>query len=233
NSGYADFENKVSAELDKDGLHKDKDGNLVFTKDFDINSPSKPTTDPDVVLESDDVISANDLNKWLDEIYNGTYWVDIKDLKLQGVSEEIQQSIAFLEALYGQSGMQDILEKFSTDYKKASDKFNTFNKNKTELLLFINTQLKDLVNATNDKLNILLTKQKELDTLIKAYNNYVALINKGLANESDPEFITLKNQINTLMSESDVLASEIGLNQNTLKLWQDKASKDSNGHFKI
>ncbi|WP_410708358.1 filamentous hemagglutinin N-terminal domain-containing protein [Campylobacter lari] len=233
NSGYADFENKVSAELDKDGLHKDKDGNLVFTKDFDINSPSKPTTDPDVVLESDDVISANDLNKWLDEIYNGTYWVDIKDLKLQGVSEEIQQSIAFLEALYGQSGMQDILEKISTDYKKASDKFNTFNKNKTELLLFINTQLKDLVNATNDKLNILLTKQKELDTLIKAYNNYVALINKGLANESDPEFITLKNQINTLMSESDVLASEIGLNQNTLKLWQDKANKDSNGHFKI
>ncbi|EAL3899847.1 hypothetical protein A0Y62_07645, partial [Campylobacter lari] len=183
--------------------------------------------------ESDDVISANDLNKWLDEIYNGTYWVDIKDLKLQGVSEEIQQSIAFLEALYGQSGMQDILEKISTDYKKASDKFNTFNKNKTELLLFINTQLKDLVNATNDKLNILLTKQKELDTLIKAYNNYVALINKGLANESDPEFITLKNQINTLMSESDVLASEIGLNQNTLKLWQDKANKDSNGHFKI
>ncbi|MCH3690578.1 hypothetical protein LZB76_07810, partial [Campylobacter lari] len=233
NSGYTDFENKVSAELDKDGLHKDKDGNLVFTKDFDINSPSKPTTDPDVVLESDDVISANDLNKWLDEIHNGTYWVDIKDLKLQGVSEEIQQSIAFLEALYGQSGMQDILEKFSTDYKKASDKFNTFNKNKTELLLFINTQLKDLVNATNDKLNILLTKQKELDTLIKAYNNYVALINKGLANESDPEFITLKNQINTLMSESDVLASEIGLNQNTLKLWQDKANKDSNGHFKI
>ncbi|WP_240390253.1 hypothetical protein, partial [Campylobacter lari] len=233
NSGYADFENKVSAELDKDGLHKDKDGNLVFTKDFDINSPSKPTTDPDVVLESDDVISANDLNKWLDEIHNGTYWVDIKDLKLQGVSEEIQQSIAFLEALYGQSGMQDILEKISTDYKKASDKFNTFNKNKTELLLFINTQLKDLVNATNDKLNILLTKQKELDTLIKAYNNYVALINKGLANESDPEFITLKNQINTLMSESDVLASEIGLNQNTLKLWQDKANKDSNGHFKI
>ncbi|MGJ0150007.1 hypothetical protein ACP0SF_08570, partial [Campylobacter lari] len=233
NSGYTDFENKVLVELDKDGLHKDKDGNLVFTKDFDINSPSKPTTDPDVVLESDDVISVNDLNKWLDEIYNGTYWVDIKDLKLQGVSEEIQQSIAFLEALYGQSGMQDILEKISIDYKKASDKFNTFNKNKTELLLFINTQLKDLVNATNDKLNILLTKQKELDTLIKAYNNYVALINKGLANESDPEFITLKNQINTLMSESDVLASEIGLNQNTLKLWQDKASKDSNGHFKI
>ncbi|EAK3365583.1 hypothetical protein BGG38_07720, partial [Campylobacter lari] len=183
NSGYTDFENKVLAELDKDGLHKDKDGNLVFTKDFDINSPSKPTTDPDVVLESDDVISANDLNKWLDEIYNGTYWVDIKDLKLQGVSEEIQQSIAFLEALYGQSGMQDILEKFNTDYKKASAKFNTFNKNKTELLLFINTQLKDLVNATNDKLNILLTKQKELDTLVKAYNNYVALINKGLANE--------------------------------------------------
>ncbi|EPH6131613.1 filamentous hemagglutinin N-terminal domain-containing protein, partial [Campylobacter lari] len=233
NSGYTYFENKVSAELDKDGLHKDKNGNLVFTKDFNINSPSKPTTDPDVVLESDDVISVNDLNKWLDEIYNGTYWVDIKDLKLQGVSEEIQQSIAFLEALYGQSGMQDILEKISTDYKKASAKFDTFNKNKTELLLFINTQLKDLVNATNDKLNILLTKQKELDTLIKAYNNYVALINKGLANESDPEFITLKNQINTLMSESDVLASEIGLNQNTLKLWQDKANKDSNGHFKI
>ncbi|WP_410709365.1 hypothetical protein [Campylobacter lari] len=129
--------------------------------------------------------------------------------------------------------MQDILEKFSIDYKKASDKFNTFNKNKTELLLFINTQLKDLINATNDKLNILLTKQKELDMFIKAYNNYVALINKGLANESDPEFITLKNQIDVLMSESDVLASEIELNQNTLKLWQDKASKDSNGHFEI
>ncbi|MCR2059190.1 hypothetical protein, partial [Campylobacter lari] len=231
-NGY--ISDKINIHTYNDSTQNDAYKDFLSKADT-IQKPSKPIdpTDPDVVLESDDVISANDLNKWLDEIYNGTYWVDIKDLKLQGVSEEIQQSIAFLEALYGQSGMQDILEKISTDYKKASDKFNTFNKNKTELLLFINTQLKDLVNATNDKLNILLTKQKELDTLIKAYNNYVALINKGLANESDPEFITLKNQINTLMSESDVLASEIGLNQNTLKLWQDKASKDSNGHFKI
>ncbi|WP_410708293.1 filamentous hemagglutinin N-terminal domain-containing protein [Campylobacter lari] len=117
---------------------------------------------------------------------------------------------------------EEILKQTSNTAKNINDKINQ-----------LDNELKSLVISSDKYLKDLIVKQNKLNEIIKAYNNYVALINKGLANESDPEFITLKNQINTLMSESDVLASEIGLNQNTLKLWQDKANKDSNGHFKI
>ncbi|MBX2078347.1 hypothetical protein I9T54_02195, partial [Campylobacter peloridis] len=39
------------------------------------DNPNQPS-DSDVILASDDVISANDLNKWLGEIFGGNYWVD-------------------------------------------------------------------------------------------------------------------------------------------------------------
>ncbi|EAK0979655.1 filamentous hemagglutinin N-terminal domain-containing protein [Campylobacter lari] len=234
NSGYTDFENKVSAELDKDGLHKDKDGNLVFTKDFNINSPSKPTTDPDVVLESDDVISAKDLNQWLDEIFAGNYWVDIKDLdKIQGLSESIIQSISFLEALYGQEGMKEILEKFHNDYKTAYSKYDKFKNNKAELLAFINDKLKPLVDSSNKALAQLKFIQEQLKTAIAKYNDYVKKVNENPAIKNEETLNALKAQVDKLNQISGELATTIVKNQITLKDWQDKASDDSNGQFTI
>ncbi|EAK9954200.1 filamentous hemagglutinin N-terminal domain-containing protein [Campylobacter lari] len=234
NSGYTDFENKVSAELDKDGLHKDKDGNLVFTKDFNINSPSKPTTDPDVVLESDDVISAKDLNQWLDEIFAGNYWVDIKDLdKIQGLSESIIQSISFLEALYGQEGMKEILEKFHNDYKTAYSKYDKFKTNKAELLAFINDKLKPLVDSSNKALDQLKIIQEQLKTAIAKYNDYVKKVNENPAIKNEETLNALKAQVDKLNQISGELATTIAKNQITLKDWQDKASDDSNGQFTI
>ncbi|QKF57304.1 filamentous hemagglutinin N-terminal domain-containing protein [Campylobacter ornithocola] len=204
-----------------------------------ITPPSNPTdptnpSNPDVVLGSDDVISKEDLNQWLDEIFAGNYWVDIKDLdKIHGLNESIIQSISFLEALYGQEGMKDILEKFHNDYKTAYSKYEEFKNNKAELLAFINEKLKPLVEHSNNSLKQLLTKQKELDSVVKAYNAYVELINKGLASKNDQEFKTLENKLNSLMSESQILANSISNNQMLLEKWQGKTNTDSNGHFTI
>ncbi|HEC1786873.1 TPA: hypothetical protein R1733_001747, partial [Campylobacter lari] len=64
----------------------------------------------------------------------------------------------------------------------------------------------------------------------KAYNAYVDLINKGSASKNDPEFIALKNQIDTLMKESQVSADLINKNQKELSTWQ----KDNNTeNFKV
>ncbi|KAB0587235.1 filamentous hemagglutinin N-terminal domain-containing protein, partial [Campylobacter lari subsp. concheus] len=90
---------------------------------------------------------------------------------------------------------EEILKQTSNTAKNINDKINQ-----------LDNELKSLVISSDKYLKDLIVKQNKLNEIIKAYNNYVALINKGLANESDPEFITLKNQINTLMSESDVLA---------------------------
>ncbi|VEJ07583.1 hemagglutination domain protein [Campylobacter lari] len=234
NSGYTDFENKVSAELDKDGLHKDKDGNLVFTKDFNINSPSKPTTDPDVVLESDDVISAKDLNQWLDEIFAGNYWVDIKDLdKIQGLSESIIQSISFLEALYGQEGMKEILEKFHNDYKTAYSKYDKFKTNKAELLAFINDKLKPLVNSINEANKNFNTQDyyNRLNKLALAYNKYVELINKGLANKNDQAFKDISNKLFALIAQAQGETKTIEELINSFEDLKTQASEKSNGHF--
>ncbi|OCX42618.1 hypothetical protein A7X81_01970, partial [Campylobacter ornithocola] len=105
--------------------------------------------------------------------------------------------------------------------------------NKAELLAFINEKLKPLVEHSNNSLKQLLTKQKELDSVVKAYNAYVELINKGLASKNDQEFKTLENKLNSLMSESQILANSISNNQMLLEKWQGKTNTDSNGHFTI
>ncbi|STA75181.1 hemagglutination domain protein [Campylobacter lari] len=203
------------------------------------SKPSKPTdptdpNDPDVILGSDDVISAKDLNQWLDEIFAGNYWVDIKDLdKIQGLNESIIQSISFLEALYGQEGMKEILEKFHNDYKTAYSKYDKFKNNKAELLAFINDKLKPLVDSSNNALDRLKIIQEQLKTAIAKYNDYVKKVNENPAIKNEETLNALKAQVDKLNQISGELATTIAKNQITLKDWQDKASDDSNGQFTI
>ncbi|MCV3463729.1 hypothetical protein, partial [Campylobacter sp. FU_497] len=204
-----------------------------------ITPPSKPTdptdpTDPDVILDSNDVISAEDLNKWLDEIFAGNYWVDIKDLsKIQGLSESIAQSISFLEALYGQKGMKEILEKFHDDYKIVYSKYDKFKTNKANLLAFINDKLKPLVESSNNALAQLKLMQEQLKIAIAKYNDYVKKINENPAIKNEETLNALKAEVDRLNQRSGELATTIAKNQITLKKWQDKASADSNEHFTI
>ncbi|MCV3337808.1 filamentous hemagglutinin N-terminal domain-containing protein [Campylobacter sp. RKI_CA19_01121] len=201
-----------------------------------IEKPSKPTnpTDSDVILDSDDVISAEDLNKWLDEIFAGNYWVDIKDLsKIQGLSESIAQSISFLEALYGQKGMKEILEGISNEYKNISTKYDKFAINKANLLAFINDKLKPLVESSNNALAQLKLMQEQLKIAIAKYNDYVKKINENPAIKNEETLNALKAEVDRLNQLSGELATTIANNQIQLEAWQDKASTNSNEHFTI
>ncbi|EAJ5681797.1 filamentous hemagglutinin N-terminal domain-containing protein, partial [Campylobacter lari] len=213
-----------------------------LSKTNTIEKPSKPTnptdptdpSNPDVILDSDDVISAEDLNKWLDEIFGGDYWVDIKDLgKIQGLSESIAQSISFLEALYSQKGMKEILEKFHDDYKTAYSKYDKFKTDKANLLAFINDKLKPLVKSSNDALTQLKLIQEQLKIAIAKYNDYVKKINENPAIKNEETLNALKAEVDRLNQLSGELATTIANNQIQLEAWQDKASTDSNEHFTI
>ncbi|MFY4766900.1 hypothetical protein ACOTVC_08605, partial [Campylobacter sp. GB48] len=238
--------NKNGYVSDKINIHTYNDNTQESAyKDFlskanTIEKPSKPTdptdpNDPDVILGSDDVISAKDLNQWLDEIFAGNYWVDIKDLdKIQGLSESIIQSISFLEALYGQEGMKEILKGISSEYENIIDKYNDkFENNKAELLAFINDKLKPLVDSSNKALAQLKFIQEQLKTAIAKYNDYVKKVNENPAIKNEETLNALKAQVDKLNQISGELATTIAKNQITLKDWQDKASDDSNGQFTI
>ncbi|WP_139452621.1 filamentous hemagglutinin N-terminal domain-containing protein, partial [Campylobacter armoricus] len=143
-----------------------------------MTPPSNPTN-PDVILDNDDVISANDLNTWLGEILAGNYWIDINDLSsIKGISEELKQSISFLEALYTQEGMKEILESFGNDYKTNYKNYQKFATNKANLLAFINDKLKPLVKQYNKAFIDLKTAQEQLKIAIAKYNDYVKKVNE-------------------------------------------------------
>ncbi|MCV3374795.1 hypothetical protein L8V80_07755, partial [Campylobacter lari] len=225
---YKDFQNKANT-ISKPMLP-------IMPPPSKPTDPTDPTdpSNPDVILDSDDVISAEDLNKWLDEIFGGNYWVDIKDLsKIQGLSESIAQSISFLEALYGQKGMKEILEKFHDDYKIVYSKYDKFKTNKANLLAFINDKLKPLVESSNNALAQLKLIQDQLKIAIAKYNDYVKKINENPAIKNEETLNALKAEVDRLNQLSGELATTIVNNQIQLEDWQDKASADSNEHFTI
>ncbi|WP_187153631.1 hypothetical protein, partial [Campylobacter peloridis] len=147
---------------------------------------------------------------------------------------EVVQSLDFLLA-YEKNGLstaskdkfegngfntkENILKQVNNTTKIIKDKINKLEKD-----------LKPLANSSNGYLKDLIAKQNELDVVIKAYNKYVVLINKGLAHKNDPEFIILKNKIDTLIKDSQVLADSINKNQEGLSIWQNKNNTEN---FKV
>ncbi|EAJ1254510.1 filamentous hemagglutinin N-terminal domain-containing protein [Campylobacter lari] len=114
---------------------------------------------------------------------------------------------------------EDILKRINNTTRNIKDKINKLEK-----------ELEPLANSSDKYLKDLIVIQNKLDEVIKAYNKYVNLINKGLASKNDPEFIVLKNQINTLMKDSQVLAGSISENQEKLSIWQNDNNTEN---FKI
>ncbi|HEC1728341.1 TPA: hypothetical protein R1703_001474, partial [Campylobacter lari] len=118
--------------------------------------------------------------------------------------------------------------KYLANQKLSEIEFEKTKNKSNELKDFIKDDLKPLVDKSNIHLKDLIAMQNKLDNTIKAYNAYVDLINKGLASEDDKEFIILKNQIDTLMKDSQELADLINENQNILDVWN-----KSNKNFKV
>ncbi|EGK8059144.1 hypothetical protein IO382_001557, partial [Campylobacter lari] len=114
---------------------------------------------------------------------------------------------------------EDILKQVNNTTKNIKDRINKLEK-----------ELESLASNSEQSLEDLINKQSKLDNTIKAYNAYVDLINKGLASKNDPEFIALKNQIDTLMKDSQVLADLINANQKELSAWQNDNNTEN---FKV
>ncbi|MCH3690580.1 hypothetical protein LZB76_07820, partial [Campylobacter lari] len=114
---------------------------------------------------------------------------------------------------------EEILKQTSNTAKNINDKINQ-----------LDNELKSLVISSDKYLKDLIVKQNNLNEVVDAYNAYVDLINKGLASKNDPEFITLKNQIDVLMKDSQILADLINENQKELSIWQNNNNTEN---FKV
>ncbi|HEA6929865.1 TPA: hypothetical protein RXJ07_001574, partial [Campylobacter lari] len=114
---------------------------------------------------------------------------------------------------------EEILKQTSNTAKNINDKINQ-----------LDNELKSLVISSDKYLKDLIVKQNNLNGVVDAYNAYVDLINKGLASKNDPEFITLKNQIDVLMKDSQILADLINENQKELSIWQNNNNTEN---FKV
>lgn len=176
--------------------------NFAFKKDKDFSS--------DYILSADDV-DLHALFEAMRDIFEGNYIIYLSDLaKLEGLNEEILNSLAFIEALYNQEGFKTILMKLSTEHKDfitqtIDDK--VFNNYKT-LISFLFTYKQNIQDN--------LDKIKANNELIKAYNDYVALINAGLASK-DEAYEALKSKALTAYEQNEILFSEFQTLSSNLK----------------
>ncbi|WP_161593933.1 hypothetical protein, partial [Campylobacter armoricus] len=147
---------------------------------------------------------------------------------------EVVQSLDFLLA-YENNGLStasnDKFEANGFAIKEAILKqANKTTKNIKDKINQLDSELKPLVDNSNKYLKDLVVIQNKLDEVVNAYNKYVDLINKGLANKNDLEFIILKNKLDTLMKDSQILADLINTNQKELSIWQNKNNTEN---FKV
>ncbi|MCV3403917.1 filamentous hemagglutinin N-terminal domain-containing protein, partial [Campylobacter sp. IFREMER_LSEM_CL2090] len=233
-NGYINFKEAVLGKLE--GL-REEDGNLIFAQKPDINIDiEKPSED--VVLEKDDVVSIKDLQDMLDVISNGKYSIHIKNPDIiYGITDSIRQSLDFLKTLYAQEKISEILENIDVEYKNIYNKYQDILKlideSKISLNKFISGSLKPLIQETENFIERLIIYQGQLNDKIAEYNDYVDLINQGLANKNDEYLDDLKKDMNMLINASKNLADKINKNQEQLIKWKEEALKQSQGHFEI
>ncbi|QOQ99279.1 filamentous hemagglutinin N-terminal domain-containing protein [Campylobacter lari] len=98
---------------------------------------------------------------------------------------------------------------FVKSFENADTKFTDFNNNKNKLYNNLNDLNKNIVSKGFDIEYLLDENQEKLAKFIKAYNDYVVLIEKGLKNENDPAFINIKNTIIQLNDEAKNLYAQL------------------------
>ncbi|MCV3463721.1 filamentous hemagglutinin N-terminal domain-containing protein, partial [Campylobacter sp. FU_497] len=118
------------------------------------------------------------------------------------------QSLSFLNAYkdhdISKANFKDktVKDSFENSFKNAETKFTKFNNNKNKLYNNLNDLNENIVSKGFNLEYLLEVNQEELAKAIKAYNDYVVLIEKGLKNENDPAFISIKNTIIKLNNEA-------------------------------
>ncbi|AJC86608.1 two-partner secretion domain-containing protein [Campylobacter sp. RM16704] len=133
------------------------------------------------------------------------------------------QSLSFLNAYKDNTTTgvnfkdNSVKTKFETSFNNAGNKVNVFNTNKNlwhnKLITLYNDTVKDGLLIEEQ----LLANQNKLDQAIKAYDNFVMLIKKGLKNENDPAFIIIKDNITKLNKEAKELYANLSVYKKDLK----------------
>lgn len=176
--------------------------NFTFKKDKDFSS--------DYILSADDV-DLDALFEAMRDIFEGNYIIYLSDLtKLEGLNEEILNSLAFIEALYNQEGFKTILMDLSSGHKNfitqtIDDK--VFNNYKA-LISFLSSYKQNIQNNIDQIQNN--------NALIKAYNDYVTLINAGLASK-DEAYELLRSKAIIAYEQNGILFLELEKLSSNLK----------------
>ncbi|WP_412097436.1 hemagglutinin domain-containing protein [Campylobacter lari] len=154
------------------------------------------------------------------------------------IAHSMIQSLDFLLAYSvnntGKSRLtEEAKELYLSNQEKSKNTYKEVSEKNKAVMNFIKNDLNEKTKDSKDLLKQLLLKQKELDNVVKAYNVYVDLINRGIKSKYDSAFKTLKNNLNSLISESQILATAISNNQELLQKWKIEAHDKSSSHFII
>ncbi|ENQ6634315.1 hypothetical protein ACEQH1_001625, partial [Campylobacter lari] len=98
---------------------------------------------------------------------------------------------------------------FANSFKNADTKFTNFNNKKNKLYNELKVLNENIVSKGFNLEYLLEVNQEQLAKAIKAYNDYIVLIEKGLKNENDPAFINIKNTIIKLNNEAKTLYAQL------------------------
>ncbi|EGG0463001.1 hypothetical protein IDR50_001530 [Campylobacter lari] len=97
---------------------------------------------------------------------------------------------------------ETVKDSFEKSFGNADTKFTNFNNKKNKLYNELKVLNENIVSKGFNLEYLLEVNQEKLAKAIKAYNDYIVLIEKGLKNENDPAFINIKNTIIKLNNEA-------------------------------
>ncbi|HEC1728386.1 TPA: hypothetical protein R1703_001524, partial [Campylobacter lari] len=206
--GYSDFEKAVIDSLAKEGLYKDKNGNLIFTTDFeiekpDITLPTDPTdpSNPDVILDSDDLYS-DIIMKWIiDEIRNEKYTINIKNLAdfinaFKGLDKDASETEikAVIKTHLGIDDDKALSMAQSISFLLNYKEHNFDKRLNDEALAVYNNTIKPSVNNT---LGIISYLDKNQDYLLEQYNKYKEL--EQIFKDKEQDYFKAQAEFNRLL----------------------------------
>ncbi|EAK9994739.1 filamentous hemagglutinin N-terminal domain-containing protein [Campylobacter lari] len=217
-----DFEVKPSEDIFRPDVEKIKDetatldqGDLISNDIWDdiINDIDKVHYNIDIRLLAKLLSEYSDIsNKTEDEqVKFITTYLGVKE----NDARALLQSLSFLNAYkdhdISKANFKDetVETNFANSFDSAETKFTDFNNNKNKLYNNLNELNKNIVSKGFNLEYLLDKNQEKLAEFIKAYNDYVVLIEKGLKNENDPAFISIKNTIIELNNEAKTLYAQL------------------------
>ncbi|WP_410689844.1 hypothetical protein [Campylobacter lari] len=157
-----------------------------------------------------------------------------KNTDLDKIARSVVQSLDFASVYQGNFSEGKLNASALKEYKNnLAPKVEKINKYKDDVNHFIQTTLNNKVNSINKANEHFNTQDyyNRLTELALAYNKYVELINKGLANKNDQAFKDISNRLFALIAQAQGETKTIEELINSFEDLKTQASEKSNGHF--